>query len=222
MKPIVASPARRYTQLPRYFRWFSSRCVLRQIDQSDATRLAASLAHPAFESCWTANAPQTEADVAAFVAKAHADWQHGARYVMAVMRKQTHEFVGVVELRRTSHAAAWTLDWFVHPRFAGDAAATEMLTAAAGLMFGTLDARKLFVRCPPEHARFERLLNDAGFIEVAAAGSIDARTGRPRSRAVFELGRTDWEAMRDRAEAEADTLPSAWVASSMRLELQLV
>lgn len=228
MKPIAASGTRRYSQLPRYFRWFSDRCVLRQIDDSDVARIWSAVTHPAFEQCWSVAIPRSADDVAAFVKTAQLDWQHGRRYTMAVLRKQTHDFVGWVELRTTSVAGAWTLDWFIHPRFIGDAAASEALSATAELMFGTLDVRKLYARCAPGLVHFERLLNDVGFIEVAAAGSINPQTGKPRRHAVHELGRSDWLAIRRCEEIERHeqrdhpAYAASWAAAGLRPELQLV
>jgi RimJ/RimL family protein N-acetyltransferase len=228
MQAIAASAPRRYTQLPRYFRWFSDRCVLRQIDDSDVARVWSAVAHPAFERCWTVGIPRSEDDVAAFVRTAQLDWQRGTRYAMAVLRKQTHDFVGWVELRTTSQVGAWTLDWFIHPRFIADPVAGEALSAAAELMFSTLDVRKLYARCLPGLAHFERLLNDVGFIEVAAAGSIDAKSGRQRTHAVHELGRADWMAMRRHEQAtrrthdEQSARAPTWATVGLRTELQLV
>lgn len=228
MKPIATSVQRRYSQLPRYFRWFSDRCVLRQIDESDVARIWSAVTHPAFEQCWTVAIPNSSDDVAAFVKTAQLDWQRGTRYAMAVLRKQTHDFVGWLELRASSVPGAWTLDWFIHPRFVGDTVASEALAAGAELMFNTLEVRKLYARCAPGLPHFEQLLNDVGFIEVAAAGSVNAQTGKPRRHAVHELGRSDWMAMRRADEIERREQPAlpayatSWVASGLRAELQLV
>ncbi|MFN3564887.1 MAG: GNAT family N-acetyltransferase [Burkholderiaceae bacterium] len=210
---------RRYTQLPRYFRWFSDHCVLRQLDDSDAARILDAVLQPALEPCGTLAPPRTAAEVARFVRSAQTDWQRGTRYAMALVRKQTHEFVGWVELRATADRATWVLDWFVHPRFAGCAIAGEALTAAADLMFSALDAQRLLANCPPRHTAFERLLNDAGFIELAPAGSVDRATGRPRPHAVHELGRSDWLAMC----REREALPSPTIGATFgrRMELAL-
>lgn len=210
---------RRYTQLPRYFRWFSDHCVLRQLDDSDVARILDAALHPAFERCGTIAAPRSDAEAAQFVRGAQADWQRGARYAMALVRKQTHEFVGWIELCATAERGAWMLDWFVHPRFAGSAIASEALTAAADLMFSALDAQRLLANCPRGHAGCERLLNDAGFIELAPAGSVDRTTGRPRLHALHELGRRDWLAMC----REREALPSPAIGATFgrRMELAL-
>ncbi len=217
--PDVRAQPRRYTQLPRYFRWFSDHCVLRQLDESDAVRIADAVSRPAFERCGTRAAPCGAAEIAQFVHAAQSDWQRGTRYAMALLRKHTHEFVGWIEVRATAERGTWTLDWFVHPRFADSAIAAEALTAPADLMFSVLDAQRLLANCPRGHADFERMLNDAGFIELAPVGSPDRATGRPRPTALHELGRRDWLAM-CRAR-EASPSPTAGTTLGRRIELAL-
>jgi RimJ/RimL family protein N-acetyltransferase len=208
---------RRYTQLPRYFRWFSAHCVLRQLDDSDVARIVDAVGQPAAEPCGTMPAPRSAAEAAQFVQAALADWQRGARYAMALMRKQTHEFVGWIELRTTAERGTWMLDWFVHPRFAGSAIAGDALTAAADLMFSALDAQRLLANCPRGNAASERLLNDAGFIELIPVGSPDRATGRPRRNALYELGRADWLAMCRTRQA----LPALTVGPTAGRDMQL-
>lgn len=191
------SPARRGTQLPRYFRWFSERCVLRQLDSSDVARVWRAAVHPAFVRCWTTDAPATAADVAQRVAAAQAEWMRGGRYVLAVTRRQTQEFIGWIDLRATAARGVWTVDGFVHPRFVADALASEAVAAAADLLFAALDAHSLYANCPARNAPFERMLNDAGFIELVPAGSLDPTTGLPRARALYELRRGDWTLVRN-------------------------
>jgi RimJ/RimL family protein N-acetyltransferase len=216
---IARGQSRRYTQLPRYFRWFSDSCVLRQLDESDVARIWSAVLHPAFERCWTVTIPRSEAEVAQLVKGAQADWQRGARYAMALVRKQTHDFVGWIELRTSRERGAWLLDWFIHPKFIADAIAREALTAAADLMYSALDAQRLLANCPRGHTNFERLLNEAGFIELVPAGSLDHATGRPRAHALYELGRRDWLAMC--RERELAPSPSVGMAGR-RMELALI
>src|SRR5215467_7808302 len=130
----VTGATRRYTQLPRFFRWFSNQCVLRQLDDADIARITRAMAHADFARCWGGAAPQTEGEVVDFVRAAQGEWLRGTRYVMAVVRKQSHDFVGWVELRAIEKGA-WMVRWFVQPDFAGHDLAKEMLLGAAGLMF---------------------------------------------------------------------------------------
>lgn len=217
--PDARTHTRRYTQLPRYFRWFSDHCVLRQLDDSDGARILEAVLHPAAGGCGTAAVPRSAAEVAQLLRDARSDWQRGTRYAMALVRKQTHEFVGWIELRATAQRGAWMLDWFVHPHFADSGIASEALTAAADLMFSALEAQRLLAHCPRGHARFEGLLNDAGFIELALAGGVDRATGRPRPHALYELRRGDWLAMC----REREALPSPTIGATFgrRIELAL-
>jgi RimJ/RimL family protein N-acetyltransferase len=210
---IVRSDARRYSQLPRFFRWFSDHCVLRQLDESDAARIAQAMARPGFERGCNGVAPRGGDQIAAFVRGAQADWLRGARYVMAAVRKQTHDFVGWIELR-TAGQGRWTLAWFIQPELAARPLAREVLLAAADLMCTALDAQALYADCPRGHVSAEQLLNDAGFIELVPAGSLDGASGRPRVAALYELGRADWRTLR--ATRTAATLPAP------RVELALV
>ncbi len=214
---------RRYAQLPRYFRWFSDHCVLRQLDESDIARIWKAVLHPGFARCFTGPIPRSIDDVSDFVRSSQADWQRGVRYTMAVMRKQTQEFVGCVELQAGSDKAVWTIDWFIHPDFVGVTMAGEALVAAADLMFSALDAQKLYATCAPGHAYFERLLNDAGFIELVPAGSLDHATGLPRRDSLYEFGRRDWQAMRIERGVNADESSFvSRVTTGLRMELALV
>lgn len=201
---------RTYTRLPRYFRWFSDHCVLRQLDESDCARILEAVQQNCGECFGAMRAPRSAAEVAQLVRDAQSDWRRGTRYAMASVRKQTHEFVGWIELRATTERCTWLLDGFVHRRFAGTALAGEALTAAADLMFSALEAQRLLAHCPRGHAGFERLLNDAGFIELAPAGSVDRATGRPRPHALHELGRSDWLAMC----REREALPAPMVGAT--------
>lgn len=219
----LAGTARRYSQLPRFFRWFSNQCVLRQLDDSDVARIARAMAHPDFARCWVGAAPQNEGEVVEFVRAAQSEWLRGTRYVMAVVRKQSHDFVGWVELR-SIEKGAWMVRWFIQPELAARDVAKEMLLAAADLMFTALDAQKLYANCPRGHAVFERLLNGASFIELVPAGSLDHRTGQPRRQSLYELGLHDWKSLggaRDHA-ATAVTAAVTSMAKGVRAELALV
>jgi len=219
----LAGTARRYSQLPRFFRWFSNHCVLRQLDDADIARITPALAHADFARCWGGAAPQSESEVVDFVRNAQTEWLRGTRYVMAVMRKQSHDFVGWVELRAIEKGA-WMLRWFVQPDFAARDAGKEMLLAAADLMFSALDAQKLYANCPRGHVIFERLLNGANFIELVPAGSLDHATGQPRRQSLYELGVQDWKAFsgtRDQA-GGAVSAAVAWMAKGAHAELALV
>jgi RimJ/RimL family protein N-acetyltransferase len=207
-------PVRKPTQLPRFFRWFTEHCVLRQIDASDVARIWTAVLHPAYEKCWTVAIPKSAAEVAAMVNGANADWQRGTRYTIAVLRKQTQEFVGWVEARSAGEPDAWLLDWFIHPRFLTDSLAQEALAGAADLMFRAVRARTLYANCPARQGHFEKLLNDAGFIELVPAGSLDVN-GRPRQQALYELGQRDWARMHGEDALAAPT-------TRTRLELSLV
>lgn len=221
------APARKYSQLPKLFRWFSEHCVLRAPEESDVMHLWNAATHPHYTRCWTGAVPRNLDEAATVVQRALADWSRGTRYALAVQRKTTQEFVGWIEL--TAHATrkgAWLLHGFIHPRYIADPIACEALVAAAELMFNTLDAQALYAQCPAAHPVFERLLNDAGFIEVAPAGSLDAITHKPRAYGLFELGRNDWAAMQ-RTQVQNGTLTAAptapsWVHSGLRRELALI
>jgi len=219
----LAGTTRRYTQLPRFFRWFSNQCVLRQLDDSDIARITRAMAHPEFVRCWAGAAPQTETEVIDFARAAQSEWLRGTRYLMAVMRKQSHDFVGWVELR-SIEKGAWMVRWFVHPDFAGRDLAREMLAAAADLMFSALDAQKLYANCPRGHALFERMLNGASFIELVPAGSLDHVTGQPRRQSLYELGVADWKSLDgSRPQTEgAVSAAVAWMSKGPRAELALV
>ena len=67
MNNFSQTPTRKGAQLPRVLRWFSSQCVLRQIDQADAPRIWNAVLHPAYERCWTGSIPHSEAEVAEFL-----------------------------------------------------------------------------------------------------------------------------------------------------------
>jgi RimJ/RimL family protein N-acetyltransferase len=220
----LAGNTRRYSQLPRFFRWFSNQCVLRQLDDSDVARIVPALAHPDFARCWGGAAPNTEAEVAEFVRNAAAEWQRGTRYVMAVMRKQSHELVGWIELR-TIEKGAWMLRWFIHPDFITRDIAKEMLLAAADLMFSALDTQKLYANCPPGHILFERMLNGASFIELVPAGSLDHVTGKPRRQSLYELGAHDWKSIscaRAQGVGALSAAVTSWMGKGAHAELALV
>lgn len=219
----LAGTARRYSQLPRFFRWFSHNCVLRQLDDSDIARIAQALPHPDFSRCWGGAAPQTEGEIVEFVRAAHTEWLRGTRYVMAVMRKQSQDFVGWVELRAIEKGA-WLVRWFVQPDFAARDLAKEMLLATADLMFTALDAQKLYANCPRGHTLFERQLNGASFIELVPAGSLDAATGQPRRQSLYELGVHDWKSLSGEHHQAAGAVSAAFalIAKGARAELALI
>ena len=58
--------------------------------------------------------------------------------------------------------------------------AAEAITAMGDLTFAALGAHKLYAGCPDRHEPFLELLNEAGFIEVIPAGSLDQYTQQPR------------------------------------------
>jgi RimJ/RimL family protein N-acetyltransferase len=222
----VGFESRAHCQLPRYFRWFSGHCVLRQIDASDAARIEDARSRPGFASCRGDGAPPSEADALKHIRDAQAEWMRGARYAMSVIRRQSHAFVGWIELRSDDPwRACWTLDWHMQAPFVDDGIATEAIAAAADLMFSTLGAHRLLATCPRRQPSSERMLNDAGFIELAPAGSLDADTRRPRETSLFELGRADWVAIR-REQSQNDATPARAAqtagATRPRLELTLV
>jgi RimJ/RimL family protein N-acetyltransferase len=193
----TSADVRVYGQLPRYFRWFTEHCVLRQLDGADVPRIWRAVVQPAFVECWAERAPGSERDVKELVRQALVEWLQGTGYSMAVVKRQTHEFVGFVRMRAVGATrSVWTIDWFTHPNFLGSPLAVEGITATGDLTFAALGAQKLYAGCPAGHEPFEQMLNDAGFIEAIPAGSLDQDTHKPRTTSLFEMRRDDWKAIR--------------------------
>ena len=223
---------RKYSQLPKLFRWFSQHCVLRSPEESDVMHIWNAVTHPHYARCWTSTVPHSLDEVTQRVHRALSDWNRGTRYALGVHRKSTQEFVGWIEL--TAHPTqkgAWLMQWFLHPRYALDAIAQEAITATLDLMFSALDAQTLYARSPAGHTVFDTMLNNVGFIEVAPAGALDATTQRPHSHAVYEIRRNDWAAMRGMQGAATHevahtaghaAVSPAWASTTPRKELALV
>lgn len=189
--------ARVYAQLPRYFRWFTEHCVLRQLDGADVPRIWRAVVQPGFRECWSGQAPRSEREIKELVRRGLGDWMQGLGYSMAVVKRNSHEFVGYVGMRAVGPTrSVWTVDWFTHPGFLGTPIAVEAILACGDLTFAALGAQKLYAGCPAGHEVFEQLLNDAGFIEVIPAGSLDQYTQKPRASSLFEMRRPDWKAIR--------------------------
>ena len=183
--------------LPRYFRWFTEHCVLRQLDGADVPRLWRAVVQPVFSQCWSSGTPRSEREVKDLVRGALADWMQGTGYSMAVIKRQSHELVGTVRMSAVGTTrTVWTVDWFTHPNFLGTPIALETIMAASDLTFAALGAQKLYAGCPAGHEAFDQMLNDAGFIEVIPAGSLDQHTHKPRVSSLFEMRRQDWKAIR--------------------------
>ena len=192
-----ASDARVYAQLPRYFRWFTEHCVLRQLDGADVPRIWRAVVQPLFVECWSNKTPASEREVKELVRGAMAAWLQGSGYSMAAVKRQSHEFVGYVGMNSVGDTrTVWTIDFFIHPNFLNTPTAIEAIMAAGDLTFAALGAQKVYAGCPAGHECFEQLLYDAGFIEAIPAGSLDHRTQRPRQSTLFEMGREDWKAIR--------------------------
>ena len=184
-------------QLPRYFRWFTAHCVLRQLDGADVPRIWRAVVQPPFTQCWSGEAPRSEREVKDLVRSALSDWMQGTAYSMAVVKRQTHELVGYVGMRSVGPTrTVWTIEWFIHPNFLGTPIAVEAIMATGDLTFAALGAQKLYAGCPVGHEAFDQMLNDAGFIEVIPAGSLDQYTHKPRASSLFEMRREDWKAIR--------------------------
>lgn len=225
-KQIFVTSSRRNTQLPRFFRWFSNQCVMRQLDDSDIARVWRTVSSRGFSRCCTGRMPETNADVVEALQTAQSDWLRGTRYSLAVLRKTSHDFVGWIEVAPQAAAKdTWAIDAFIDPVFFGSPLALEAFGAAADLLFSALNAQTLQARCPRDNPRFEDILNAHGFIEVAAAGSRDPATGRERATAQYELGVRDWHALR-RAQASLPSSDEAntaqWITSGLKSELTLV
>jgi RimJ/RimL family protein N-acetyltransferase len=192
-----ATDARIYAQLPRYFRWFTEHCVLRQLDGADVPRIWRSVVHPTFGECWSNKSPGSEREVKEMVRAAMSAWAHGTGYSMAAVKRHTHELVGFVGMQAVGETRSiWTVEFFVHPSFVGSPTAVEAIMAAGDLSFAVLGAQKVYAGCPAGHDRFEQLLYDAGFIEAIPAGSLDHQTQKPRPSSLFEMRREDWKAIR--------------------------
>ena len=226
---IYVSSSRRYTQLPRFFRWFSDHCVLRQLDDSDIARVWRTVSSRGFGHTSSGKAPTSNDEVVEAMRAAQADWLRGTRYALAVLRKTSHDFVGWIELApQPNEKDAWNVDTFIDPAFFHDPLAFEVIGAAADLMFSALNAQKLLARCPRDNPRFEDILNAQGYIEVAAVGSRDPATGRARNRAQYELGLRDWNALR-RAQMSlpggndaGGPTTAQWITTGLKTELTLV
>jgi len=194
--PAAAYP-RISAQLPRYFRWFTEHCVLRKLDGTDVPRIWRAVVQPQFAHCWAGSAPTSERQVKELVRDALAQWLQGCGYSMAVVKRQSHEFVGYVGMHSVGRSrTVWTIDWFIHPNFLNTPVSLEAFMAIGDLTLAALGARKLYAGCPAGHPAFEQLLNDAGFIEVIPAGSLDHHTHQPRRSSLFEMRREDWKAIR--------------------------
>ena len=184
-------------QLPRYFRWLTERCVLRQLDGADVPRIWRAVVQPVFAQCWSDAAPRSEREVKEMARHGLADWVKGNGYSMAVVKRQSQEFVGCLGVDSTDPTRTiWNIRWFIHPNFLGTPIAVEAIMAIVDLTFAALDAHKLYAACPGSHDAFEQMLNDAGFIELIPAGSLDQYTHKPRTSSLFEMRREDWMAIR--------------------------
>jgi len=193
----ASADPRVYAQLPRYFRWFTNHCVLRPLDGADVPRIWRAVVQPQFAECWAAQAPASEREVKELVRLALSDWLQGSGYSMAVVKRQSHEFIGYVAMHSVGPTrTVWTTDWFIHPNFLATPVAIEAIMATGDLTFAALGAQKLYAGCPAGHEVFEQLLNDAGFIEVIPAGSLDQYTQKPRASSLFEMRREDWKTIR--------------------------
>jgi RimJ/RimL family protein N-acetyltransferase len=193
----TSTEGRSYGQLPRYFRWFTEHCVLRQLDGADVPRIWRAVVQPAFRDCWSGKPPRSEREVKDLVRHALNHWLHGTGYSMAVVKRQSHEFVGTIGMHSVGPTrTVWTIDWFTHPDFVGTPIAVEAITAAGDLTFAALGAQKIYAGCPAGNDAFEQMLNDAGFIEVIPAGSLDHYTHAPRASSLYEMRREDWKAIR--------------------------
>lgn len=216
---------RAYAQLPRYFRWFTEHCVLRQLDGADVPRIWRAVVQPLFRECWAGRAPRSEREVKDLVRGALTDWLQGTGYSMAVVKRQTHEFVGCVGMHSVGTTrSVWTIDWFIHPAFLDTPIAVEAIMATGDLTFAALGGQKLYAGCPAGHEAFAQMLNDAGFIEVVPAGSLDQTTHRPRPSSLFEMRRQDWKAIR-REFADSTgalSLASLGTATTQRQALELI
>lgn len=229
MSPDLISPSQTGSKgapLPRFLRWFTQQCVLRQIEAADVPRLWKAVLHPAFAQCWTAGPiPHSEAEIADIVRAAQADWQRGSRYMLAVQRKQAQEFAGWVQLRakglQRGLRGVWKLGWFIHPSYVNSSLAVDAFNAAADIAMQSLDARILCADCPPAQVHYSRLLRAAGFAEHIPAGSIDPATGRPRAQALYVLTQRDWQARRGTRMAAGDP-PTLGGYTQTRLELSLL
>jgi RimJ/RimL family protein N-acetyltransferase len=223
--PISAADARAYAQLPRYFRWFTEHCVLRQLDGTDVPRIWRAVVQPLFRECWGGQAPRSEREVKDLVRNALTHWLQGTAYTMAVVKRQTHELVGCVGMHSVGPTrTVWTIDWFIHPNFLATPIAVEAIMATGDLTFAALGAKKLYAGCPSGHEAFADMLNDAGFIEVVPAGSLDQYTQQPRTSSLFEMRRQDWKAIRREFtdQTGALSLASLGTATAQRTTLELL
>jgi len=221
----TANDARIYAQLPRYFRWFTEHCVLRQLDGADVPRIWRAVIHPLFAQCWAGNAPNSEREGKELVRAALADWLQASGYSMAVVKRQSHEFVGSVGMRSVGPSrTVWTIDWFIHPNFLDTPLAIEAIMATGDLTFAALGAQRLYAGCPAGHETFEQLLNDAGFMQVIPAGSLDHSTQQPRRSSLFEMRREDWKSIRREYtdHTGAPSLASLGTAQTNRPALELL
>ena len=221
----AAYDSRVVAQLPRYFRWFTEHCVLRQLDGAPDAQHIGAVVQPQFVECWAGTAPQSEREVKDLVRRALTDWLEGTGYSMAVVKRQSHEFVGYVGMHSVGPTrSVWTIDWFTHPNFMGTPLAVEAIMATGDLTFAALGAQKLYAGCPAGHEPFEQMLNDAGFIEVVPAGSLDQYTHKPSASSLFEMRREDWKAIRREYSDQTGmpSLASLGTAQSQRPHLELL
>jgi len=220
-----AADGRASAQLPRYFRWFTEHCVLRQLDGADAPRIWRAVVQPLFRQCWAGQAPRSEREIKDLVRHALTGWLQGTHYSMAVVKRQTHEFVGCVGMRSVGPTrTVWTIDWFIHPNFLGTPIAVEAIMATGDLTFAALGAQKVYAGCPAGHEAFAQMLNEAGFIELIPAGSLDQYTYQPRASSLFEMRRQDWKAIRREFTDHTGTLSlaSLGTATTHRPVLELL
>jgi RimJ/RimL family protein N-acetyltransferase len=123
-----------------------------------------------------------------------------------------------------SSRTVWTIDWFIHPNFLATPIAVEAIMATGDLTFAALGARKLYAGCPAGHEAFAEMLNEAGFIEVVPAGSLDQTTQQPRASSLFEMRRQDWKAIRSEYTDQNGSLSLAALgtATTQRQVLELL
>lgn len=95
-----------------------------------------------------------------------------ARYVFAIIIKETNEFIGEISLHMDNQNSLAQLGYWIGEPFWGKGIATEAAGAILKFGFGKLGLEKIFATCHTDNAASDRVLLNNGMATSGVSGNV--------------------------------------------------
>ena len=145
-------------QIPTELTLETRRCILRQPQMADASRLFSAFTSKEFPEDVPLGRIEYLEQVRDWINGGQESWTSGTGYTFIAMRKSDQVVIGQVTLIKMEGSETWSLAFWTHPDCWGEGFATEISNAAIELAFDQLSAVRIWAAAATWNAASQKVL----------------------------------------------------------------